>query len=72
MTVETIIPTRGLIGFETDLLNLTRGTGVMSHLFKEYGPLELADALQFHLGGGRGGPWVAVWAPRRDRRMTEL
>jgi GTP-binding protein len=32
------VPTRGLIGFETDLTNLTRGTGIMSHLFKEYGP----------------------------------
>ncbi|MEM6820587.1 MAG: translational GTPase TypA [Verrucomicrobiota bacterium] len=35
--VEAIIPTRGLIGFETDLLNLTRGEGIMSHIFKEYG-----------------------------------
>ena len=29
---------RGLIGFETDLVNTTRGLGVMSHLFHEYGP----------------------------------
>ncbi len=36
--VEALIPTRGLIGFETDLVNLTRGTGIMSHIFKEYGP----------------------------------
>jgi GTP-binding protein len=36
--VETVIPTRGLIGFESDLVNLTRGLGSMSHLFKEYGP----------------------------------
>jgi GTP-binding protein len=36
--VEAVIPTRGLIGFETDLVNLTRGTGIMSHIFKEYGP----------------------------------
>ena len=35
--VEAVIPTRGLIGFETDLVNLTRGLGSMSHLFKEYG-----------------------------------
>ncbi len=39
VTVEALIPTRGLIGLETDLMNLTRGTGVMSHLFKEYGPV---------------------------------
>src|SRR6202012_4189348 len=35
--VEAVIPTRGLIGFETDLVNLTRGVGIMSHIFKEYG-----------------------------------
>ena len=36
--IEAAIPTRGIIGFETDLLNLTKGTGVMSHLFREYAP----------------------------------
>lgn len=35
--VEAVLPTRGLIGFETDLVNLTKGHGIMSHLFKEYG-----------------------------------
>jgi GTP-binding protein len=38
--VEAVIPTRGSIGFETDLVNLTRGLGSMSHLFKEYGPFK--------------------------------
>ncbi len=38
VTVEAEIPTRGLIGFETDLVNLTSGHGVMSHLFLEYRP----------------------------------
>jgi len=38
VSVEAVMPTRGLIGFETDLVNLTRGEGLMSHLFKEYGP----------------------------------
>ena len=36
VSVEAVIPTRGLIGFETDLVNLTRGEGIMSHLFREY------------------------------------
>ena len=35
--VEAIIPTRGLIGLETDMKNLTKGMGLMSHIFKEYG-----------------------------------
>jgi GTP-binding protein len=37
VTIEALIPMRGLIGFETDLVNTTRGLGVMSHLFHEYG-----------------------------------
>ncbi len=36
--LECVIPTRGLIGFETDLTNQTGGRGALSHLFKEYGP----------------------------------
>jgi GTP-binding protein len=35
--LEAFIPMRGLIGFETDLVNTSRGMGVMSHLFHEYG-----------------------------------
>jgi GTP-binding protein len=38
VTIEALVPMRGLIGFETDLVNSTRGLGVMSHLFHEYGP----------------------------------
>jgi GTP-binding protein len=37
VSIEALIPMRGLIGFETDLVNQTRGLGVMSHLFHEYG-----------------------------------
>ena len=38
MTLEALVPTRGLIGFEGELLNFTRGEGIMSHLFHEYAP----------------------------------
>jgi GTP-binding protein len=40
VSVEAIVPTRGLIGLETDLVNLTRGEGLMSHLFREYAPFK--------------------------------
>jgi GTP-binding protein len=40
VSVEAIVPTRGLIGFESDLVNLTRGEGIMSHLFREYAPFK--------------------------------
>jgi GTP-binding protein len=36
VSVQAVAPTRGLIGFETDLVNCTKGHGIMSHLFKEY------------------------------------
>ena len=36
--LEAVITTRGLIGMEIDVVNATSGRGVLSHLFKEYGP----------------------------------
>lgn len=35
--LQAVVPTRGLIGFEFELVNMTSGHGIMSHLFKEYG-----------------------------------
>jgi GTP-binding protein len=37
--LEAVCPTRGLIGIDTYLTNLTSGEGVLSHMFKEYAPL---------------------------------
>jgi GTP-binding protein len=37
-TIEALVPTRGLIGFEFDLVTMTSGAGVMSHLFESYRP----------------------------------
>ncbi|HZQ59695.1 MAG TPA: translational GTPase TypA, partial [Casimicrobiaceae bacterium] len=34
------IPARGLIGFQGEFMNLTRGTGLMSHVFDGYAPLK--------------------------------
>ena len=38
--LEYRIPARGLIGFQTEFLNLTRGSGVLSHVFDDYGPVK--------------------------------
>ena len=54
VSIEAIMPTRGLIGFETDLVNLTRGEGMMSHLFREYAPFK-GD-----IGGCRRGVMVSM------------
>ncbi|HCS13134.1 MAG: translational GTPase TypA [Zetaproteobacteria bacterium CG06_land_8_20_14_3_00_59_53] len=36
--IEFMCPTRGLIGYTSEFLTDTRGTGVMHHLFHAYGP----------------------------------
>ena len=38
--LEYRIPARGLIGFQGEFLNLTRGTGIKSHVFDDYGPMK--------------------------------
>jgi GTP-binding protein len=37
--LEYKIPARGLIGFQGEFMTLTRGTGLMSHVFDEYAPV---------------------------------
>jgi len=34
------ITARGLIGFQGEFMTLTRGTGIMSHIFDDYGPVK--------------------------------
>ncbi len=36
--IEFMCPTRGLIGYTSEFLTDTRGTGIMHHVFHEYGP----------------------------------
>jgi len=36
--MEFQVPARGLIGFRTEFLTETRGTGIMNHLFDSFGP----------------------------------
>ena len=38
--LEYRIPARGLIGFQGEFMNLTRGTGLMSHVFEGYAPMK--------------------------------
>ena len=35
--LEYMIPTRGLIGFQTEFMILTSGTGILNHVFDHYG-----------------------------------
>ena len=36
--MEFVIPSRGLIGYRNEFLTDTRGTGILNHSFREYGP----------------------------------
>ncbi len=36
--ITACVPTRGIIGFEFELVNLTSGHGIFSHLFRQYAP----------------------------------
>ena len=44
------IPSRGLIGFSTNFMTLTKGYGIMNHTFKEYRPMESVDIGERKLG----------------------
>ncbi|HWK54588.1 MAG TPA: translational GTPase TypA [Hyphomicrobiales bacterium] len=38
-----IIPTRGLIGFRTQFMSMTSGTGVLTHIFDHFGPMKAGE-----------------------------
>lgn len=44
------IPSRGLIGFATDFMTLTKGYGIMNHTFKEYAKMEDVEVGERPLG----------------------
>ncbi|MBD2870151.1 translational GTPase TypA [Paenibacillus arenilitoris] len=52
--LEFVIPARGLIGYRTQFLTLTRGYGIMNNAFDSYGPLAGAG-----VGGRHQGVLVA-------------
>jgi GTP-binding protein len=51
--LEYRIPARGLIGFQTDFQNLTRGTGLMSHIFDGY------EAYKGDIAGRKNGVLIS-------------
>ncbi|OWA36692.1 translational GTPase TypA [Saccharibacillus sp. O16] len=59
--LEFLIPARGLIGYRTNFLTLTRGYGVMNHAFDSYGPL---------IGGQVGGRHQGVLVSTENGNAT--
>ena len=55
--LEYVVPSRGLIGFRTEFLTQTRGTGIMNHLFEGYTPWvgEMRNRTTGSLVADRGG-----------------
>ncbi|MBE8168214.1 MAG: translational GTPase TypA [Shewanella sp.] len=41
--IDFVIPSRGLIGFQTEFLTATSGTGLIYHTFDHYGPVKDGD-----------------------------
>jgi len=59
--LEFLIPARGLIGYRTHFLTLTRGYGIMNHAFDSYGPL---------VGGQVGGRHQGVLVSTENGNST--
>ena len=71
--LEYRITARGLIGFQGEFMNLTRGTGLMSHVFDSYAPLkgEIPERRNGVLISAEDGPAVAyaLWKLQDRGRM---
>ena len=52
--LEYRIPARGLIGFNTEFMSLTHGTGLLSHIFDSYAPVK-----EGAIGGRRNGVLIS-------------
>jgi len=67
------VPARGLIGFQGEFMNLTRGTGLMSHVFDNYAPVkgDIPDRRNGVLISAEDGPAVAyaLWKLQERGRM---
>ena len=50
-----IVPSRGLIGFNTDFMTITKGYGIISHSFLDYRPME-----SFRVGERQAGVLVSM------------
>jgi GTP-binding protein len=72
--LEYRIPARGLIGFQSEFMTMTRGTGLLSHVFDEYAPVkpgELAERRNGVLISAEHGDAVAyaLWKLQDRGRM---
>jgi len=43
--LEYMIPSRGIIGFRSQFLTMTSGTGILNHIFDHYGPVKAGEVV---------------------------
>ena len=55
------VPSRGLIGFTTEFMTLTKGYGILSHSFKSYEPMSTSN-----IGERKAGVLVAMESGKAD------
>ncbi len=71
--LEYRVPARGLIGFQGEFMNLTRGTGLLSHVFDGYAPVkgDIPERRNGVLISAEDGPAVAyaLWKLQERGRM---
>jgi GTP-binding protein len=71
--IDYRVPARGLIGFQGEFMNLTRGSGLMSHVFDGYGPMrgEVAERRNGVLISMENGDAVAysLWSLQERGRL---
>lgn len=48
--LDYVVPTRGLIGFHTDFMTITSGSGLLYHVFSHYGPAHAGELASRHRG----------------------
>ena len=70
--MEFIVPARGLIGFRTEFLTDTRGTGIAHHVFEGYEPWvgEISTRISGSLVADRSGPATAYAMMNLQERGT--
>jgi GTP-binding protein len=72
--LEYLVPARGLIGFRTEFLTETRGTGVVSHIFEGYEPWfgEIRSRDRGSLVADRQGPATTYAMVNLQDRATMM
>ena len=61
-----MVPARGMIGYTTEFMSMTRGYGIINHTFEEFRPRVKAQ-----IGGRRNGALIQ-WIKDKQQPMPSL